>query len=365
MYTPVATRVKREHPHPVRRIPWIPLLVLLGMGLIAWRVAPDVGNLAALVRDVDPAWLVLAAVLQLATYLGVAIVYRTLASALGVRLPLARGCRMAVVNLFVNAALPTAGLSGNLFLVRMMDRSGVPPGTGGLVVLGERIAYFIALVALVTVFAGREISRLGGAGGVAAVPVLLLVVLGFALGIRLLLKSPVRVAEAAGRGIARLPRRVRARMIAPERLVEDARRVEASGGVAAITPARMAIAILMEGGVLACDALTVWAVLRGLGVETGPLQPAIAFGVSTLFAQLVLIPGTLEVSLGGVLMAQHVRPAAALAATAIFHAFSLWAPLPFGAWFYGRAEGTTRRPSASTSSTSRGPRSVSGAGPSS
>ena len=349
-----------------RRIPWIPLVLLGVMVWLAVRHAPEAFRAVDLVRLVDPAWLALALVLQAATYLCVGVAYCTLAGALGIPLRLRDGYRMSVVNLFVNAAFPSAGLSGNLFLVRMMDRSGVPPGTGAIIVLGERAAYFAMLLLLVSALGGRESLRLGGTGGLAALPLILALAVGLALGVRAVLRRPLAAARVLERAIGKLPARLRARAIAPERIVEDARRIEAGGGATAISPARIAVVLVAEAGLLACDALTVWALLCALGVDVTPLKPAVAFGISTLVGQVLLVPGALEVSLGGILIAQRIRPAAALGATAIFHALSLWAPMPLGGWFYGRSErrGVTRRPSDATSSTSRTRRTSPGEGPS-
>lgn len=349
-----------------RRIPWIPLVLLAVLALFASRHAPEALRVVDLVRLVDPAWLALAVLLQAVTYLCVGIAYRTLAGGLGVPLSLRDGYRMSVVNVFVNAAIPSAGISGNVFLVRMMDRSGVPPGTGALIVLGERAAYFTMLLALVIGFGGREILHLGGTGTLAGLPILLALAVCLAFGVRTVLRHPVAAAHALERGIARLPRRLRARAIAPGRIVEDARRIEAAGGAAGISRARIAVVLVAEAGLLACDALTVWALLCALGVEISPLEPAVAFGISTIVGQVLVVPGALEVSLGGILIAQRIRPAAALGATAIFHALSLWAPMPLGGWFYGRIQ-TRRirpRPSDATGTTSRTPRTSPGEDPS-
>lgn len=329
----------------------MPLLLLVIAALFLMRDPDEMWRVAELLPGLRWRWVAAALALQAATYVCVGAAYRTLAGALRVPLSLAQGTRMAVVNLFVNAAVPSAGFSGNLFLVHMLDRRGVPPGTGAVIVLCERAVYFVALVSFVLVVAGRELVRHGGAP---AVPFFLAVGTAFALGVRALLRHPVAVANRIGRRIERAPAFLRRRLPSPERLVEDARRIERAGGASAIRPWRICAVFALQWGLLACDALTLWALLASLGVETTPLKPAIAYGLSTLIAQSVLVPGGLEVSLAGVLLAQRVRPAAALATTALFHVLSFWAVMPLGAGFYG---GATRRPAASTSSPTRDPRS--------
>ena len=348
-----------------QRIPWVPLVVLaVGVVLLA-RNADEAHRVVALLAFVDLSWLALAVALQVGTYVCVGFAYRTLARGLGLRLGIGQGTRMAVVNLFVNAAIPTAGLSGNLFLVRMLDRAGVPPGSGAVVILTERAVYFAALLTFVLATAGREVLRLGGDRGIWAVPALVAFALLLAAGLRALLRHPVGAADRLGRVIRRAPAWLRRRVIAPERLVEDARRIEASGGTRAISPARLAGVFAAECGLLVCDALTIWALLHAVSSGVGPLRPAIAYGMSTLFASVVLVPGALELSLGGLLIAQRIRAVPALAVTALFHALSLWAPMPLGGFFYGRP-GTAliRRRGDSTGAPSRGPRNGRGEGPS-
>lgn len=346
-----------------RRIPWVPLVLLaIGAFLVA-RNPADVRRVAELLPRMELAWLLAALVFQVLTYACVGIVYRILAGAMRAPLTLAEGTRMAVVNLFVNSAVPSAGLSGNLFLVHMLDRRGIPAGKGAVIVLCERAVYFIALFSFVLVFAGRELSHHAGAP---AVPFFLAGGIFLGLALRAALRRPTAAAERVGRVLDRAPRLLRARLPSRERLLADARRIEEAGGASAITPFRLLAAFAAEWGLLVFDALTIWALLHALGVEVSPLKPAIAYGVSTLVALSVLVPGALEVSLGGVLLAQRIPAAAALGVTALFHVLSLWVVMPLGGWFYGRATraAVTPRPEDATSSPTRDPRSARGEDPS-
>lgn len=343
-----------------RRIPWVPLLLLGIAAVLLARNPAHVSRVAELLPGLEPAWLVAALVLQAATYLCVGAAYRILAGALRAPLTLGLGTRMAVVNLFVNSALPSAGLSGNLFLVHMLDRRGIPAGSGAVIVLCERAVYFVALVSFVLVVAGREIARFSGG---TAIPFFLAAGVALVIALRGFLRRPVAVAERAARAVERMPLVLRNRLPSRERLLEDAHRIEEAGGASAITPARLAGVFLAEWGLLAFDALTIWALLRALGVEASPLEPAIAYGVSTVVALSVVIPGALEVSLGAALLAYRIPAAAALGVTALFHVLSLWAVMPLGGWFYGRATRTTRRPGDATSSPRPDPRRRRGADP--
>lgn len=345
-----------------RRIPWVPLVLLAVGALLLARNPADVRRVAELLPRMQPAWFLAALVFQVATYLCVGIVYRTLAGAMKAPLTLAEGMRMAVVNLFVNSAVPSAGLSGNLFLVHMLDRRGIPAGTGAVIVLCERAVYFVALVSFVLVFAGREISHHAGAP---AIPLFLAAGILLALGLRAALRRPSSAAKRVARLLDRAPRILRARLPSRERLLADAGRIEEAGGAAALTPLRLLGAFTAEWGLLAFDALTLWALLQALGIDASPVQPAIAYGVSTLVALSVVVPGALEVSLGGVLLAQHIPAGAALGVTALFHVLSLWVVMPLGGWFYGRATraAVRSRPEDATSSPTRDPRSARGEDP--
>ena len=312
----------------------LPLILLAILAVFAIRNAADARRVADLLQWAHPEWLAAALVFQVATYVSVGLGYVLLAR--GVRVPLRLGAatRMSVVNLFVNAAIPTAGLSGNLFLVRMMTRAGIPAGSGAVIVFGERAVYFTALVAFVGVLAGNRLWVQGG-WSTEALALLALGTLAVVLAsaLRALLRRPIAAIDWLSRALTRAPAFI-ARRVSLDTLREDARRLEEAGGASAIGPLRIGAVFLCELALLTFDALTLWAMLRAIGSPATLVQAAGAYGLATAFAQTILIPGGLEVGLAALLTTFGVRAFASVAATLLFHVASVWVALPFGWLFY-------------------------------
>lgn len=318
---------------------WVPLALLLlavSLALAEWRQWPKV--LHALER-VQPEWLALAVAFQAMTYLCVGVAYRRLAVALHAKLPWAEAARLSLVNLFVNNTLPSAGLSGNLFLVRMMSRRGVTAVRATAIVLLERTFYFGALVLATLLVLGRLLLWRGNLRPIEIFAAVVLIGLAsaFALVTVRAVKGPVRAAERFGRLVGRAPRFLRRRLEGHD-WVEDARKLEKAGGVSLLSPALIATCLLAEIGYLAADGLTLWALFRGVGSGISLASSLMGFTFAQLFAQALVVPGTLEVGMAGILTGFGARAATAVIVAILFHVLAFWAPMPLGWLFYRNVE---------------------------
>ncbi len=130
-----------------------------------------------------------------------------------------------------------------------------------------------------------------------------------------------------------------AKRINGDELREDARRIEEAGGIAALPKRRLAIAFAAELLLFVLDAATVWALFRGVGSDFAPVRAGLGLGLATLLAQMLVVPGALEVGLAGLLDGLGARTGTALIVTLLFHFLSLWAAMPFGWIFWRRATG--------------------------
>ncbi len=329
-----------------RNVPAVPLVLVVLLAAFAVAQREEVGRGAQTLRNVRPAWLLLAIALQGVTYLAVGAVYALLSGALRMRLGFGFAVRLAVVNLFVNSAVPSAGLSGNLFLVQAMSRQGIPVGTGALIVLVERAAYLAMLV----VFAAAVLGRAALGGDLAGMPIVgpALALSGVAaivaLAVRRALRTPVAIAEGFVRLLSKAPQWM-ARGVDTRALLLDAQRLREAGGTSVLSWRVLAAVCLAELALLWADGLTLWALFHGLGSRASMLLASTGYTMATILAQIVVVPGTLELGLGGLFTGFGVRPATAVAVTLAFHALSLWAPLPFGWWFHRVVRG---RPADST-----------------
>jgi Mg2+-importing ATPase len=82
-----------------------------------------------LVREAEPWWLIAAVALQAATYLAQGKIWRIVGRRAGQPLPLAMVYKLALAKLFVDQALPTAGVSGTVVVAQVLEKGALPRAT--------------------------------------------------------------------------------------------------------------------------------------------------------------------------------------------------------------------------------------------
>lgn len=296
---------------------WFLAAMLIAGLVIAVLHWGDVKKFGKILTESKPLWLIVAAALQLGTYVGLAgqwwLVLRR------ARTPKGAGdlFRLTFAKHFADQVVPTAGLSGNVLLVDRLVSLGVPRGNAVAALLLQIVAYYIsyalgALWVLVVLWWKSRSSWLL-TGAVAAFLVV-------AVGI------PVLTLWLHRRGQERLPKFVRqwskARRFfelvgeAPSELVRD--------------PGLIAWLTLLNGLVFIADAFTMQACLLALGVHA----PLSAGYVAFMLASIAVILGPVPMGLGSfeavsiaMLRLFGVPFEAALSATLLFRGFTLWLPL--------------------------------------
>ena len=277
----------------------------------------DVKKFGQLVTESKPLWLAAAALLQLATYVGLAAQW-WLVLRRG-RTPEEGGdlFRLTFAKHFADQVIPTAGVSGNVLLLDRLVSLGVPRANAVAALLLQIIAYYLsyalgALWVLVVLWWKSRMSvLLTGA---------VLVFLVVAAGI------PALTLWLHRRGKGRLPwllaRWSKARRFfelvgeAPTELVRN--------------PKLIGALTLLNGLVFIADAATMQACLLALGVHA----PLSAGYVAFMLASIAVILGPVPMGLGSfeavsiaMLRLFGVPFEAALSATLLFRGFTLWLPL--------------------------------------
>lgn len=294
------------------------LAAMLIAGLVVAAVHwGDVEHFAALLTQAKPLWLALAALLQLATYVGLAAQW-WLVLRRG-RTPEEGGdlFRLTLAKHFADQVIPTAGVSGNVLLVDRLVHLGVPRKNAVAALLLQIVAYYMsyamgALWVLVVLWWKSRSSVL-----------LTLAVLAFLVvagGI------PLLVLWLHRRGQKRIPRWIakwsKAKRFfelvgeAPRELVRD--------------PSLIAWLTALNLAVFVADAATMQACVKALGVHA----PLSAGYVAFMFASIAVILGPIPMGLGSfeavsiaMLRLFGVPFEAALSATLLFRGFTLWLPL--------------------------------------
>jgi uncharacterized protein (TIRG00374 family) len=297
---------------------WISgLLILAGVVVVALHFT-ELKKLAELAQKAEPAWLLLAAALQAATYFAAA-------GAWWIVLKRTRQPRryldmvpLGLAKLFTDQALPTGGVGGTLLVVSGLHRRGVPKGIGMAALLIGMISFYAAYLAAVAI--GFVILFLHDALNgllVAGAGVFVVIALAIPLCV-LLVRRWVRVWPFSWleRAIPALTILVDAMEQAPAKAMRD--------------PVSLGVTGLFQFSVFVLDAATLWTVLHAVGSPAGFAQAFASFMAASVAATLGPVPlglGTFEAVSTATLHLQGQPVAAALAATLLLRGFTFWLPM--------------------------------------
>lgn len=319
---------------------WLPLvaawlvgaLALAGLVTFVLRFG-DFAVFIAAVRRADPVWVSAAVACQAATYACAAGVWFHALRRHGSPLPFASLLRLALVELFANQAVPTAGISGSLMVVRGLMRRGVaaPVAMTALFVAG--LSYYAAflmvgLLAFVLLWHSGDLN----AAWRSLLLAFAIVVVALAGGIVLLTwsKSDLIPAWMLKSGplvkLAKALDQVRLRSLWDVRLVM--------------------IAATLQIAVFVLDAATLWCTCRAVGLAIDAGGVFTSFVLATIVATLSPLPlglGSFEGTSTGLLHLMGGGLEASLAATLMLRGLTLWLPMLPGLWLI-RREASTRRP---------------------
>ncbi len=318
-----------EHPprHAARWISWIFGAAVLAVVIGAALHFSEERELIRLAERAEPAWLLVALVLQVGTYLAEGEVWQRVARAARAAIPRKLTAELALAKLFVDQALPSGGVSGTLVVARSLEQHGMPHRavTAGVVVdsASYHASYVVCLgVALFLSFVHHEANRLVefAAAGFAL----------FALGVTtavLTLSGPA--AGALRKKLGRLRP-----LAAALGFLEDA------DPRLAKNPSLLAQACGCQLAIFCLDAATVWVLIKASGGSATLPGVFTSFMISTLFRTVGILPGglgTFEATSVLTLKLIGVELPVALSATLLFRGLSFWLPLAPGLWLSRRA----------------------------
>ena len=316
----------------LRWIPWLLGVLLLGGVVAAALHFSEAQAFVHLARQAEPGWLLLALILQAATYLAQGEIWRSVGEAALWPLPLLFTYKLSLSKLFFDQALPSAGISGTVVLARALEARGMPRAAvmAGVVV---NIASYNA-VYVVSLGAGLLITLVRHQAN----PLIEWVSIAFVLyGIAvtffaLALAGPG--AERAGNQSGRI------------RLLGTVMRALKDADTSlSRNPCLLLKASACQLGIVLLDAATIWVLILSLGIIASPTGVFASFMLSSLFRTVGLLPGglgTFEATSVLTLKLAGVPLAAALSATLLFRGLSFWLPMIPGLWFSRRA--ADRRP---------------------
>ncbi|MEO8724146.1 MAG: lysylphosphatidylglycerol synthase transmembrane domain-containing protein [Sphingobium sp.] len=294
-------------------------LGLLGVCALVFAVFHfgDLASFGAMLRRVQPLWLVAAAALQVVTYTSVSLGWKLVLDKAGSPLPLSRLVPVALSKLFADAMIPAAGMGGNILLVDRLVKLGVPRGAAVAALLVSMIGYyaafaFFALVMLLLLWLHGKATPLL-AGVVTTFLLVALAIPSLALWLRR------RGSHPLSPFLEHLPV-VRSLLHvvgeAPAKLLADKALILGVGGC--------------NAAIFLVDAATLQACLFALGHPTSYSTVFIAMLGASILAALAPIPmglGSFEAGSTAMLSLLGVPVPAALAGTLLLRGFTLWLPL--------------------------------------
>jgi len=293
-------------------------LGVASVAVLLW-VAPPAQVIHS-IGDMDPAWLVAAAALEIGSCLSYVIVFRRFFP----EPPRAVGRQVAWIAMGAGAVLPGGNFSSAATTGWLLRHHGI--GTRRLV---ERCG---ALLAFLTLF-GFLLNGIAGAlllAGIgdgphdlehAGVPILVsLLVIGCAAAMMIIWNRPRTRAPATARAVSASLRGAWESLLNPH------------------------WRMLGAAGFLCLDMAALWAACRATGHPVGALALAVAYFIGYL-ATMIPIPaglGVLDSGLAGALVLYGFSPAASVGAVLVYHAIAVWVPGLGGllAWLPARSRAT-------------------------
>ena len=280
-----------------------------------------------LAESAEPSWLLLALLLQAATYVPQAEIWRRVSRAAGFPLPLGPLYALSLAKLFIDQALPSAGLSGTIVMARSLEDRGVPRSVVMAAVVINIASYYSAyvislVIALVITLVRHQLNPL------VELVAVLFALFGIALSVAVLVLSG-RAPGAVSRRLSRLrPLRSGLELLeaADQRLSRD--------------PRRLIPAVACQLAIMLLDTATMWTLVQALGATATPGGIFASFMLASLFRTVGVLPGGLgSFEAMSVLTLKMIGVAipVGLSATLMFRALSFWLPMLPGLWFSRRA----------------------------
>ncbi len=308
------------------RLAWLPGAILLAALLAVTARYGESKRFAELLGRAKPAWLLVAAVLQIATYVCAALILKLGLRRSGTRGRLRSLIPLGLVKLFVDQAVPTGGIAGTVLMIRALQRRGIPVAlsTAAVVVglLGYYAAYALSVAAcLLILWLGSDLK-----------PAVLTLVTVFSLVTAVV---PVTLLWLTRGGFRHVPHWIQripglkpvleAIAHAPQKTLHDRR--------------LLLLAASLQLAIFLFDAATLRALFLALGTRVEIQTVFASFILASMAATITFLPGGVgpfEAGSVATLRVLGVPFEASVAATLLLRGFTLWFPMLPGLWLARR-----------------------------
>jgi len=301
---------------------WIFGFAVLAAVIIAALHFSEERELVRITENAQPWWLAIAILLQVGTYLAQGETWRVVTRAAKFSVPLSAAFKLSLAKLFIDQALPSAGISGTVVVARALEQRGVSRAVVIAAVVVDSVSYYAAYV--LTLALALVITVVGGHAG----PFIVAAALFFVMFSVVLTAAALVLSGRSSVGpnwLKRVPLLKHALALlsqADPKLARSLPLIFKSG--------------LFQLAIVLLDAATVWVLIRSLGEVASPTGVFASFMISTLLRTIGIVPGglgTFEAASVVTLKLAGVPVAVALAATLLFRGLSFWLPMVPGLVF--------------------------------
>ena len=302
----------------------IGIALLAGVVIVATHFSEHKAFLR-LASEAKPSWLMTAILLQAATYLAQGEIWRTIGRAAKQHLPLSYVYKLALAKLFVDQALPSAGVSGTVVIAQALENGPLPRG---------------AIMAGVVINTTSFFSAYAAALAAAAVVVLLhhenpLIFLSCVLFIAFSVAVTLGLMKISGKNPPQHPR-----WLVKNHIVQNAFKIMADADTKLVHSFYLQfVAASYQLLTFLLDAATLWVLIRSLGADVPPIDLYESYMVANLVRTVSFIPGGLGTFEGALLLLlRHTRLAVhvGLASALLFRGLTFFLPMIPGFWFSHR-----------------------------
>jgi len=296
-------------------INWLFGAAVLASVVVLALHSSDARRFPELIERARPKWLLAGVVCQGATYLAQSSIWRMVARAGHHPVPAMTAYRLSLAKLFMDQALPSAGVSGTIVIARGLVARGVPQSAvfaGAIVnMIGYHASYMSCLALAIAIAAS--------AGHVND-----LIIATWTLVLMLAVGLTLMAASLSGRRDVALPRWLaRLRPVRPALSV-----LRAADRRIARSPRIIGRALLAHLSIVILDTLTLWMMIRALGAAPPFDRVFASFMISSFVRGFV--PGGLgmfEAASVITLKLLGIALPVALSATLLFRLLSFWLPM--------------------------------------
>jgi uncharacterized protein (TIRG00374 family) len=308
---------------------WFLGIILLSGLIVSITHFGEIEHFVHLLRNSQPSWLILAFLLQIATYFCVALVWQLALRQGGMKYSLFTLAPLGVAKLFSDQAMPSGGITGTAFFVTALKRRGVPTPLCMGAMLVSLVSYYAAylLAAVASIILLRYYHAINP-WIISITSIFCLVAVAIPSGVLLLKhwgKAPLSPWLLRFPGVKNL---LQAFADAPGELLHK--------------PMLISVAIFFQVAIFLLDSATLWVMLRAIGQPVSLMVVFPSFVLASIAATLGPIPlglGTFEATCVAMLTLLGIQLEAALTATLMLRGFTLWLPMLPGLWLTRREIG--------------------------